>query len=218
MSHSNGKKVLLFSLVLILSCSSSKHLLKESSSQPHWLAHVLVLPFIDIKDLTLDDVDLCPHCEEYTHPIQIFGKPGTSFKEMVTNQLLSDPRVRIQWSEEAEETVTINDIKTILRGTIPQKLNAVPWDFMITGLVLRYQRRVGSAYATDVPASVAFHIFIFSRKDRGKNVVKLVSKTQTSLTENLLDLKTFLSASGRWLTVDELARLLVKWTLEEWQP
>lgn len=78
-------------------------------------------------------------------------------------------------------------------------------DYVLVGLVWRFQERVGSALAADKPASVAFTLFLIDVKT-GQLIWKdSFDKTQTALTENLFDTPMFLQKGMRWLTAEELS-------------
>jgi hypothetical protein len=78
-------------------------------------------------------------------------------------------------------------------------------DGVLAGHVYRWRERIGGDFAVDRPASVSFDLNLVRTEDgtilwRGQ-----FDKTQTSLSENLLDMGTFLGSGGRWLTAEKLA-------------
>ncbi|HOP46075.1 MAG TPA: hypothetical protein PK874_00305 [Desulfobacteraceae bacterium] len=78
-------------------------------------------------------------------------------------------------------------------------------DAVLAGYIYRWQEREGSDYAVNRAASVAFDLHLVCPADgsiiwRGK-----FDKTQRSLTENLLDMKTFFQGKGQWMTAEKLA-------------
>jgi hypothetical protein len=78
---------------------------------------------------------------------------------------------------------------------------------VLGGHVYRWREREGTDYAAKRPASVAFDLYLMSAGD-GMIVWKATfDKTQISLSENVLDLQTFLKAKGRWMTAEELAEM-----------
>lgn len=78
---------------------------------------------------------------------------------------------------------------------------------VLGGHVYRWREREGTDYSANRPASVAFDLYLMSTGDGMIWWKARFDKSQVSLTENLLDLKTFLKAKGRWMTVDELAEI-----------
>ncbi|MGE5839302.1 MAG: hypothetical protein ACM34H_05160 [Deltaproteobacteria bacterium] len=78
---------------------------------------------------------------------------------------------------------------------------------VLGGHVYRWHEREGTDYSANRPASVAFDLYLMSAADGMIWWKARFDKSQVSLTENLLDLKTFLKAKGRWMTADELAEI-----------
>ena len=78
-------------------------------------------------------------------------------------------------------------------------------DYVLWGHIFRYQERIGKAYGVEKPASVAFDLHLMKIKD-GKLVWKAHwEQTQKSLSENLLELDTFIKSNMRWVTAEQLA-------------
>jgi hypothetical protein len=78
---------------------------------------------------------------------------------------------------------------------------------VLGGHLYRWREREGTDYAVSRPASVAFDLYLISVGDGAILWKARFDKTQTSLSENLFDIQTFLKAKGRWMTADELATL-----------
>ncbi|MBW1674788.1 MAG: hypothetical protein JRJ45_14350 [Deltaproteobacteria bacterium] len=78
-------------------------------------------------------------------------------------------------------------------------------DAVLFGYIYRWTERVGTEYGVESPASVAFDLHLIST-DTGSILWKdSFKKTQLSLSENLLDLSTFIKSRGKWLTAKDLA-------------
>ena len=98
-----------------------------------------------------------------------------------------------------------DDIKII--QTIGKAVSA---DVALSGYLYRIHEREGSEYAADSPASVAFDIYLISVKD-GQFLWKgSFDQTQKSLSENLLEFKTFLKFKGKWVDAGTLAEIGLK--------
>ncbi len=76
---------------------------------------------------------------------------------------------------------------------------------VLTGLVFRWQEREGKEYGVNRAASVAFDLQLISTADGSVIWRDKFDKTQRSLSEDLLDIGTFLKARGRWMSAQELA-------------
>ncbi|RLC27323.1 MAG: hypothetical protein DRH37_10910 [Deltaproteobacteria bacterium] len=93
-----------------------------------------------------------------------------------------------------------------------RELNA---DAVLLGYIYRWQERVGSDYAVKTPASVAFDLLLI-RPDDGRILWKSkFEKTQKSLSENILDMSTFLEAGGKWMKAADLAMIGLRKMIRE---
>ncbi|MBI4764023.1 MAG: hypothetical protein HY787_05385 [Deltaproteobacteria bacterium] len=78
-------------------------------------------------------------------------------------------------------------------------------DYVLWGHIFRYQERIGKAYGVEKPASVAFDLHLMKVKD-GKLVWKAHwDQTQKALSENLLELDSFIKSNMRWVTAEKLS-------------
>jgi len=78
-------------------------------------------------------------------------------------------------------------------------------DAVILGHIFRWEERQGTDFAASKPASVAFDLHLIGTEN-GKILWEAdFDKTQRSLTENILDIKTFFKGKGKWMTANKLA-------------
>ncbi|MEW6664817.1 MAG: hypothetical protein AB1512_06300 [Thermodesulfobacteriota bacterium] len=80
-------------------------------------------------------------------------------------------------------------------------------DAVLAGYLYRWTEREGADYAVNRPASVAFDLYLIRSSDGVILWKGGFDKTQRSLTENLLDLNTFLKAKGKWMSTEALAEM-----------
>lgn len=80
-------------------------------------------------------------------------------------------------------------------------------DAIMVGYIYRWRERKGGEYSVDRPASVAFDLYLIRSEDGSVIWKGKYDKTQNPLSENVLDLETFLKGKGKWMTVDELAQI-----------
>jgi hypothetical protein len=97
---------------------------------------------------------------------------------------------------------TMNDLEIYQK--IGQSLSA---DAVMAGYIYRWRERKGAEYGVDVPASVAFDLYLLRVADKTVLWRGRFDKTQQSLAENVLDFHTFLKARGRWMSAHELAEM-----------
>ncbi len=87
-----------------------------------------------------------------------------------------------------------------------QKLGSkVGADGVIVGHLFFYQERKGFDYSAEMPASVAFCVHLIRTEDGLSVWHRVFDKTQSSLTENMLDLIPFLRGGGKWMTAEEFS-------------
>ncbi len=78
-------------------------------------------------------------------------------------------------------------------------------DAVLTGCIYRWQKRVGSDYSAERPASVSFDL-VLVRPSNGAILWRShFDKTQKSLFADLFDFDTYVKSSGKWLTAEKLA-------------
>ncbi len=88
-------------------------------------------------------------------------------------------------------------------------------DLIMVGYIYRWRERKGEAYGVKSAASVAFSLSLIAVKDGAVVWSGRFDKTQRSLTENLLDLITFLRGKGRWMSAKELALIGLEKVVKE---
>ena len=116
--------------------------------------------------------------------------------------LISPGQARGVFSSLISENMSLGD--TQIYRQIGQAFDA---DAVLIGYVYRWHERKGGEYAVERPASVAFDLHLLRPQDGAILRRSKFDKTQRSLSENLLELGTFLKGKGRWMSVEELGEL-----------
>ena len=80
-------------------------------------------------------------------------------------------------------------------------------DMVLAGYLYRWREREGESYGVIRAASVAFSLHLISVKKATVLWSGRFDKTQRSLSENLLDMRTFFRGKGKWMSARELASL-----------
>ncbi|MGA3085373.1 MAG: hypothetical protein ABSE95_11335 [Thermodesulfobacteriota bacterium] len=78
-------------------------------------------------------------------------------------------------------------------------------DYVLWGTVFHYQERKGTAYGVQQPASIAMDLHLLKVQDGSLIWKAHWAQTQKSLSENLLEMKSFIRSKMRWVTVKELS-------------
>jgi hypothetical protein len=80
-------------------------------------------------------------------------------------------------------------------------------DAVLVGYLYRWEEREGRDYAVKRPASVAFELYLIRPADGAVLWKDRFDMKQKSLSENLLEMETFLKGRGKWMTAEQLADL-----------
>jgi hypothetical protein len=80
-------------------------------------------------------------------------------------------------------------------------------DAVISGYVYRFKQRVGTAYAAESPASVAFGVHMLNASDGRMLWSGQIDDTQHPLSDNLFEIGSFFKRGASWVTSEELAIL-----------
>ncbi len=80
-------------------------------------------------------------------------------------------------------------------------------DAVLVGYIYRWRERKGGQYSVESPASVAFDLYLISSESGDILWKGMFDKAQTPLSDNILDLKTFVKGRGKWMTSYELANI-----------
>ncbi len=103
------------------------------------------------------------------------------------------------------QVIDNTDKKDLLLEYIKQIGFAFNANAVLLGHVFRWEERIGSDFSAMRPASVSFDLHLIET-EKGEVVwTEEFDKTQKSLSENLLEIKTFIEGKGRWLTAKGLA-------------
>jgi hypothetical protein len=89
-------------------------------------------------------------------------------------------------------------------------------DAVLTGNIYLWREREGTEYAVNRPAAVAYDLYLIRTVDGTILWKGRFEKTQRSLSENLLDLETFLKGKGTWMEAKDLAEMGLIQLMETW--
>ncbi|MGH7933746.1 MAG: hypothetical protein ACREQN_11355 [Candidatus Binataceae bacterium] len=78
-------------------------------------------------------------------------------------------------------------------------------DGVIYGTVSQYRERVGYSYAAQTPSAVAFTLHYVDEHSGQEVWTAKFAKQQKALSENILDLPSFISNQGRWVRAHDIA-------------
>nr|WP_320048622.1 hypothetical protein [uncultured Desulfuromonas sp.] len=88
--------------------------------------------------------------------------------------------------------------------------------YVMVGIIWRFQQRVGESLSAEKPASVAFNSYLIRVADKQLIWEERFDKTQSALSDNLLNAKLFFKTGGvKWLSAEELSEYGVEQVLKE---
>jgi len=118
-------------------------------------------------------------------------------------------------SMEAYGVISKDDTRDTLR-TLAQKLGqALGANFIMAGNVWRFEERVAGAAGAEIPASVAFCLYLIDVSNGMVLWREVFEESQSPLSENMLDAREFFKKGAKWVTANELALYGVKEILKK---
>ncbi len=200
---------LVFSVIFLFSCQVTKYQSQRRESFPQRVENIVVVGFkVALSGGEKPGLFRCPICgatfmaepvsdnvaKEMT--VDLFNY----FRKVEKYYLIPPGQAKGVYSAILSQNLTI-DIIDMLKE-IGKSFSS---DAVLFGYIYRWRERMGTKYGVETSASVAFDLHLVST-DNGAILWKgSFDKTQLSLSENLLDLSTFMRSGGKWLTARELA-------------
>jgi hypothetical protein len=112
--------------------------------------------------------------------------------------------------EKMEETFSRLDRKRLETNPVSTSIQMgkeLKADFVMLGILFRFEERVGSSLGVEKPASVAFDLHLFRLRDGVRVWDGKFDETQKPLFDNLLQTGSFIRRKAQWLTAAELAEV-----------
>jgi hypothetical protein len=112
--------------------------------------------------------------------------------------------------EKVEEAFSRSDRKRLETSPVLTSIQMgkeLKADFVMVGILFRFEERVGSSLGVEKPASVAFDFHLFRLRDGVRVWDGKFDETQKPLFDNLLQTGSFIRRKAQWLTAAELAEV-----------
>jgi len=171
---------------------------------------LLVVPFgIASEGYQVGSTARCSMCGT----IFITGPSAPGDDRYMTNQLLAYLQAKTDYTlippgagagvraQILSESVNMPERDLLLE--MGRKLGA---DAVVSGKIFRFQKRVGTSYSVETPASVAFSMYLLRVADGHMMWAGNFDETQRPLSEDLLQISTWAKRGARFLTAEELAQ------------
>lgn len=196
--------------ILVAGCSPAHYADKPSRGEDEAvLRNLIVIPFHNIiPDDPSATFVRCPVSGTYFSTIPYSGNPEKVIEKNFLQKLQSGADVNLIQTDRVSgvyKRVSSDSFKAKPMEIFQRVGREMGADGVLAGYVYRYRERIGYEYSVKQPASVAFGVYLLRVSD-GTFVWKGVfDKTQSSLMENVLDVKSFIKGGGRWMTAEQLS-------------
>jgi len=196
------KKFLLLLLVLGMILATSIELRAETKPD------LAILPFFIHRADELGRGVACPICRGIIQRGEIaFGSQNTltrllyqKIEDMGTFKVLPIEKVEEGFSQIDRRQYELRPMRSSIELGKELKM-----DFILIGVLFRFEERIGSSIGAEKPASVGFDIHLIRMKDEKIVWIRKFDETQRPLSENLLKIGSFVRRKASWLTAEELS-------------
>ncbi len=209
-----GMMVPILMINLILgACGSNPSIHSQPARQlsENNIKRILILPFRDVSTLYEPDISVrCYLCGQ----IMTSGHVPASAAPFLTSELVSlmekKQTYTIVYSDESQDMLSgLSGAKNAAAEYLNLYVKAgrhAGTDAVLIGHIFRFVERQGNRASVVSPASVAFDLHLID-VDSGKIIwTANFDQTQQPLSENLLELGSFIKRGASWVSAEELAR------------
>jgi len=193
----------------ILGCAPGPPVAPPARKEALHIQRVLVMPFKEAPALHGTDRSVrCP----VSGAVFERGPIEVGADTYVTQQLLAFLKGKTPYTlipsgpaEGIRSEIISQDPGVSERELLVEMGKKVQADAVVSGMIYRFRQRIGTSFSVDTPASVAFGLHLIRIADSRLIWTGIFDETQHSLSENLLQWRTFVRRGGGWLTAEQLA-------------
>lgn len=205
-----GMGFILFTCLMLGSCST-RAIHPEPARQASNIKSILILPFQDLSRLYESNIHVrCYLCGQ----VMATGFVPDSAGPFMTSQIVS-----LMEKNEGYTILSSDGSQDLLSGMMSGPDNAAAAylnlyigigkragaDAVLIGHIFRFQERKGNRASVESPASVAFDLHLIDVESGRIVWTGNFDQTQRPLSENLLELGSFIKRGASWVTAEELA-------------
>ena len=186
----------------------------EEQRKPTYFTRIAVAPFLvghrqPKMDANMDDTLSCPLNQICKDDPTIAPEAGVTLTRILhgamaarfQNHIVQPGEVRLGYG-----SLKLNNAKDTPRTLARQLGRAVSADIVVIGAVWRYRERAPLEGIPDMPASVAFAVYLVEAETGRRLWRGIYDGTQKYATQNIFNLSKQLKMGNRWLKASELAR------------
>jgi hypothetical protein len=213
------KIVLFFIFASVLCISSTINVIASEKQSPVVIKNgkVAVMPFFTgeyssqiemgkpplqflIDQIAVDEVD-----KKITGEKVLTRLMNEALLERLPEQLVPQDEVQNEFMHLAIDSMSDTPLAIAVR--LGKSLQA---DYIVVGIVWEYKERIGSKMAAEEPASVSFSAFLVDVAAGQRIWREKYTKTQQSLSDNLLKAPEFFKQGAKWLSARDLSHFGIK--------
>ena len=193
-----------------------------SAEEQPAISQVAVMPFLTAGTSARQSKELTQTLDcELSGLCTLPGSTLTHGEETLTRQMHEALTERL-----ANELIPQQEVTDRFLGMI-KKTDETPRDlaqhfgqqikahYVLVGIIWRFQQRVGESLSVEKPASVAFNSYLIRVADKQLIWEGRFDKTQSALSDNLLNASLFFKSGVKWLSAEELSDYGVEQVLED---
>lgn len=197
--------------ILLLSACKTPGVSTETTDTPYNIQKLLILPFKDMSKVYGENVNVrCPICNNFIMTKQVPEYAADFLTDNLFLLLQNNTDYKLVPPGQAQGVLSHllsgDQTTSSERDLLVATGRALKADAVIAGYVFRFKERVGTQYAIESPASVAFDIHLIRVSDNRVLWSGRFNETQRSLSEDLFNLGTFIKRRARWISAKEMAK------------
>lgn len=198
-------------MCVILGACGTRTFHPESARQASNIRSILILPFYDVSRFYESNINVrCYLCGQ----VMTTGPVPDSAVYFMTSQLEAlmekNQAYSIFSSDGSQDLLTgLSGTDTATASHLNLYVNAgkrAGADAVLIGHIFRFKERIGNRASVQTPASVAFDLHLIHVDSRRIVWTANFDQTQRPLSDNLLELGTFIKRGASWVTAEELAQ------------
>lgn len=223
MKHKNTKYGVRFALIGLLAwaflcgCAHSK---PKSSGEPTQASRgvTVVLPFVDMVKIYGSNASVR---NPITSKVFVTGIIEEKAALDLTNELyrLIGQETKLKWgafedTQDAQELYPLAGAKKDHARRLQALGRREGADTIMIGYLYAYRNRSGGDYGVERPSHVAFELVLMETESERIVWQRSFKEIQKSLSEDLLQIKSFIKRRGRWVSAQEMAKAALKEMLQ----
>jgi hypothetical protein len=194
--------------LLILVCTFESFSTHETGAEDR--PTLAILPFLIERVSDPSRGAVCPVCGNVYRRGNISYGSQNTLTRLLQEKMEEKRTFKVLPKETVEGAFLKSDKERFESNPEPSSLQlgkALNADYVFVGFVFRYEEREGSALGVEKPASVGFDVHLYRIKDGKRVWTGKFDETQKPLSENLLEIGTFVKGKGTWVKAEELSKI-----------